>query len=133
MYSVGNRAIDLEHKKIHDLINRITRLFDSKDSAALVEAFEQLESDLATYFVIEENIAGAINLDFSKHRQAHQRLLGEVRLARNECLTKNGNWSTEEQKNCADFLWNCLIRHVTEDGKPLKILLDTQYYDFKPN
>ncbi|MFZ2302163.1 MAG: hemerythrin domain-containing protein [Gallionella sp.] len=127
--SLGNRAIDSEHKKIHDLINKIA---DLRGADTLLKAFELLENNLAAYFVVEENIARAIEFDFAQHRLAHQCLLNDVHFIKNEMMAKNGLLSKTEEKGYIDSLWHCLIRHIKEDGKPFKAVLDTHFYDFNP-
>ncbi len=131
--SVGNRAIDSEHKNLHNIINGIVSSIVSRDIAALPEAFELLEKCLCAYFAVEENIAQAINFDFTQHRRAHQNLLNEFRLIKNGITTKGGIWSKHEEKDYIDSLSYCLIRHIRNDGRPFKAVLDTHFYDFKPD
>ena len=52
-----NTAIDNTHKEAVGMINRIARLIESGDVAALPEAFKLLEKGLCAYFAIEKNIA----------------------------------------------------------------------------
>lgn len=128
--SIGNRILDSEHKKLHGIINQIVCSVIARNVAALPEAFELLESCLYDYFAVEENIARAIGFDFTQHKLAHQHLLNEFQHIKGKLTAKNGMWSDEEGKNYAYSLMNCLIQHITQDGKPLKIVLDTCLYDF---
>lgn len=128
--SVGNRLIDSEHKKLHDMVNRLMNSISARNVAALHEAFEQLEDCLCAYFSVEERIAQAVSFDFTQHRLAHQHLLNEVRRIRNELTASNCGCSDDE--NYARCLMICLIRHIKEDAKPLKTVLDTHLYDFNP-
>lgn len=130
-FSVGNRTIDSEHKNLHDIINRIIRSIVARDVAALSETFELLENCLYAYFVAEEQIAQAIDFDFTQHRQAHQDLLNKFLLIRNKL--KDGVWSKHDEKGYIDSLRSCLIRHIKEDGETFKAVLDTHLYDLKPN
>ena len=130
--SVGNRTLDSEHKKLHETINKIAQSIVAKDVAALPEAFDLLEDYLYVYFVLEEKIARAINLDFAQHKLAHQDLLNEFQRIRDEVTVKNGLWSDEEGKGYAHALMDSLVQHILKDGKPLKIILDTCFYDFNP-
>ena len=131
--SVGNRVLDSEHKKLFNIINEATRLITDKNIAALVGTFELLEDSLCAYFAAEENIAQAVDFDFTQHRLAHQDLLNEFRLLKNELINKNGAWSKYHEKNYIDSLRDCLIQHIKEDAKPFRIVLDTHLYDFKPD
>ena len=130
--SIGNRILDSEHKKLHGIINQIVCSVAARNVAALSEAFELLESCLCDYFAVEENIAQAIGFDFTQHKLAHQHLLNEIQRIKGMLTAKNGMWSDEEGKNYAHSLMNCLIQHITQDGKPLRIVLDTCLYDFNP-
>lgn len=129
--SVGNRILDSEHKKLHNVINGITHSITAKDIAAISEAFDLLENCLGACFAVEENIAQAVGFDFTEHSATHQDLSNEFQRIKNWLMEKNGLWSKFEEKGCIDSLKNCLIRHIKEDGKPLKIVLETHFYDFK--
>ncbi|MDO8292518.1 MAG: hemerythrin family protein [Gallionella sp.] len=130
--SIGNRILDSEHKKLHGIINQIDCSVVARNVAALSEAFELLESCLYDYFAVEENIAQAIGFDFTQHKLAHQHLLNEFQRIKGKLTAKNGMWPDEEGENYAHSLMNCLIQHITQDGKPLRIVLDTCLYDFNP-
>lgn len=130
--SIGNRTLDSEHKKLHNVIIRIAYTIVAKDVAALLETFDLLENCLSVYFVVEENIAQAVNFDFAQHKLAHQHLLHEFQRIKNELTVKNGKWSDDEGKNYAHLLMYHLIQHIKKDGWPLKIVLDTYLYDFNP-
>lgn len=128
--SIGNRILDSEHKKLHRIINMIAGTIAARNVAALSEGFDQLENCLCAYFLVEEYIAQTINFDFNQHRLAHQYLLNEVQRIRSELTASNCVCPDDE--NYARCLMNCLIRHIKEDAKPLKIVLDTFLYDFNP-
>lgn len=131
--SVGNRIIDSAHKKLLGMVISIESLVKAGDSAALSEAFELLEDCLSDYFLFEEYIAQAIDLPFSRHELAHQCLLNETRRIKNELAANNGMWSDTAAKHYSKLLRDCLIKHIQEESKPIKIMLDTQLYDFKPS
>lgn len=128
--SIGNRAIDSAHKEAFDMIDKVVHLIMAKNVAALTDAFGLLEDCLCTCFLVEENIAQAAGFDFTSHSLAHQGLLNEFQRIKNWLTKKNGAWSEFEKKGCIDSLRNCLIRHIKEDSKPLKIVLETHFYDF---
>jgi hemerythrin-like metal-binding protein len=131
--SVGNRAIDSKHKKLHDILNEIARLIAASDVAAMLAAFEMLEHCLHACFAVEESVAQAIGFDLSLHRQAHQRLLNQFQCIKDELANKNGMWSRDEGKYYADTLMSYLIKHIKVDDKPFKAVLDTHFYDLKPH
>lgn len=131
--SVGNRIIDSEHKKIFVMIDRIECLIKASDGSALSEAFKLLEDYLHEYFSVEEYIAQAINVPFTSHTLAHQCLLNEVQRIRNELAVNNGMWSDTVAKHYSKLLRDCLIKHIQEESLPMKIVLKTCFYDFKPS
>jgi len=118
---------------LHGTINEIARSIAAKDNTALLEAFELLENALRAYFVIEENIAQAVDFDFTQHRLAHQGLLNKFQRIRDELMARNGMQSEFDDECYIDSLRNCLIRHIKVDDKQLKIVLETHFYDFKPD
>ena len=130
--SVGNRILDSEHKKLQNIIKGISSTLSASDASALQEAFGLLENCLHAYFAVEENIAQALNFDFAQHRLTHQCLLNEFRFIRDELMIQCGTQSRFNAKAYIDNLMDCLIQHIQEDSKPLKIVLDTHFYDFKP-
>ena len=131
--SVGNRFLDSEHRQLHKMINEIISLIEAGDVAALSEAFALLEIYLSAYFLDEEQIAHAIGIDFTRHRHTHQEIQSELKRIKDAVIAKNGNCPEHEKDNYIDTLRYCLFKHIKEDSRPLKILLDTQLYDFKPD
>lgn len=131
--SVGNRIIDFEHKKILGMVNIIECLIKISDGSALSGAFKLLEDYLCEYFLIEEYIAQVINFPFTQHELAHRSLLNEAQRIKNELAAHNGMWSDTAAKHYSKLLRDCLIKHIKEESMPLKIMLDTQLYDFKPS
>ena len=75
--SVGNWILDSEHKNLHEIINGIRSAIESGGVVDLLSAFNILKKRLCDYFAIEENIAQALNFDFTQHKLAHQNLLGK--------------------------------------------------------
>lgn len=130
--SIGNRTLDSEHRNLHGITSKLARSIVARDVAVLSETFDLLENCLCAYFVVEENIAQAVNFDFAQHKLAHQHLLHEFQRIKNELMVKNGKWSDDEGKNYAHLLMYHLLQHIKKDGWPLKIVLDTCLYDFNP-
>ena len=112
------------------MIDKVAHLIMERNVVALADAFDLLEVCLCTCFSVEKNIAQAAGFDFTQHSLAHQDLLNEFQRIKNWLTAKNGAWSEFEKKGCIDSLKSCLIRHIKEDSKPLKIILETHFYDF---
>lgn len=100
---------------------------------AMAEGFHLLDDLLYHYFEVEEAIAKAIGFDFTQHQLSHQRLLKRIYSLKDEVMAEQGGRSKAEAKEYADSLADCLIRHIKEDGQPLKMVLDTHLYDFRPD
>lgn len=131
--SVGNRIIDSAHKDIFSILNRVDYLIGARDVATLAETFKLLENCLRAYFEIEEKIALAINFDFAEHKLMHHLLLKEFQRIRNILAEKNGMWSDREGEDFTISLAKCIVQHIKDEEKPMKIVLDTLYYDFQPD
>lgn len=131
--SVGNRAIDLEHKNLFTTIRWLSEAVVAGQLHAITEGFHLLDDLLSHYFEVEERIARAVNFDFTQHRLTHQRLQNEIHSIKTKFLAGHGMWSKAEEKGHIDSLMNCLTRHVKEDANPLKLEMDTHLYDFTPD
>lgn len=131
--SLANRAIDSAHKDIFEMINRVDDLIGTKDAAALKEALKSLEDSLCACFEVEEKITQAINVDFAQHRLAHQQLWNDFHYMRNILAEKNGKWSGGEAESLAAPWAKRFVQHIKNEGKQMKVVLSTQYYDFQPD
>jgi len=131
--SIGNRIIDSAHEKILDMINRIEHLIKECDCHALSETFNLLEEHLSDYFLVEEGIAQAINFPFTEHDIAHQHLLNKVQQSKNDLVASNGMWSNTTAKHHSNLLRDCLSTHIKVESEPIKLMLVTRFYDFKPS
>jgi hemerythrin-like metal-binding protein len=131
--SVANRAIDSAHRDIISMINGFGYLIKNRDDAALTETFGFFEDSLYAYFEIEEKIAAAIKVDFGQHKLAHQNLLNDFHCMKNSLAGKNGEWSIDEAEAVVRSWGKRFIQHIKDDGKQMKVVLGTHYYDFQPD
>lgn len=131
--SLGNRAIDSAHERILGIINRVGDSTEARDGAALTENLRLLENNLCACFEIEAKIAGAIRVDFSQHDLAHQRLLKDLQRIRNFLAEKNDLWSVREVEAFTIPWAKRFTQHIKVEGESLKIVLNTHFYDFKPD
>lgn len=131
--SVGNRIIDSEHGSLQAMIAGLCKIIVAGESLAQSAAFCLLDDKLCHYFEVEEGVARAVMFDFTKHELAHQHLQNGIHSIKDRLMAKHGGCSKAEEKACVDSLMNCLIRHIEEDGKPLKTVLDTYLYGFNPS
>ena len=131
MLSVGNRVLDSEYLKLHDIIDRIAHAIVSRNTAALSDAYELLERCLCACCALEKSIAKAVDLDFSERMQAHQCLLGRFDELKEELLAKSGCWLEWEVKYYIDTFRSYLIQHFRETAGAL--LLSAHHYDLDPS
>lgn len=131
--SVGNRTLDSKHKELLNIVNWMAHLIEVMDPVTLSQAMELFEDKLRACFADEENIAQTVNFCFASHKLSHQRLLEEFRHTRGKLANRNGMLPKIEAQECVTSLKNRLIHHIREDGRPLKIVLDTHYYDLQPD
>lgn len=131
--SIANRTIDTAHRQIFNTINNISKLIEARDDTALREALISLENSLCAYFEVEEKFARALNVDFDQHKLAHQQLLNDIHKMSNALAEKNGQWPGEDVEAFATPWTKRFIRHIKDEGKQMKVVLSSQYYDFQPD
>jgi len=80
-FSVGNRAVDHEHRELIDLVNRLHEALSSgrpKDDVARV--FGDLYRAISAHFALEERFMREHRYDeVAQHKADHERLLDELR------------------------------------------------------
>ena len=132
-FSVGNAVIDAEHKNLISMVNDITHAIRARDCAALVQAFEMLESWLHIHFKNEEQIALATKFDFSNHKAKQQYGLKELQHMRDELVGKDGVWSDGTVEHFTRSLKYWMIdKHILELDMQMKPVLQGYPYDFMP-
>ncbi len=130
--SVGNAAIDNDHKKLIVMVNGVEAMIRAMDSFALPQALEQLEHHLFVHFVREEKIAQAVNFPFGKNKAGHQHVLREFQNMKNELIAKEGIWSDGAAEHYSHFLSDWMTDHVLNEDMQMKQMLQTHPYDFNP-
>lgn len=131
--SVGNGILDSAHKELLNIIDWMPQLIDVEDADTLLQAFEVLMDRLRSCFVVEENIARAVDFDFKQHEIAHQHLLDVYMRTENELMAKYGMLPKIDAKKYIFSLRDHLISHINEEGALLKLALRNHSYDFKPS
>lgn len=131
--SVGNAAIDADHKKLIVMVNGLEAMLKARDSFALPQALEQIEQHLNSHFASEERIAKVINFPFGKNKLEHQYVLKEFQHMKSELIAKNGIWSDGAVEHYSHFLSDWITDHVLKEDMLMKPVLLTYPYDFKPD
>lgn len=130
--SVGNAVIDSDHKNLIAVINGIERAIRARDFSVISQAFELLEGWLCVHFANEERIARAVNLDFSKCRQAQQYSLKELQHFKDKLVAKKGLWCESAIEHYSHFLKVWMTEHIIKVDMPMKPMLQTFDYKFWP-
>jgi hemerythrin-like metal-binding protein len=132
LMSVGNEAIDSEHKTLINMVNDIERAIRRRDSAALVQTFKLFEDAVHLHFRNEARIAHAIDYPFEEHKLEHLYVLNEIQIMKKELVSNEGKWSESSAEHYYGFLSEWTTMHIGEDDMRMKEILDTYPYDFKP-
>ncbi len=131
--SIGNAAIDSEHKNLLKMINNVEHAIRARDGDALLQAFKSLEEGVLAHFTSEEKLARAINFPFSQNKPEHQYVQQEFRHIRDELVDQHGIWSESAAEYYSHFLSEWMIGHILGEDMQMKPLLQNYPYDFKPD
>ena len=124
--SVGNEAIDSDHRKLMELIHDIAK---ARDNFTLLRVVKLFKVCISLHHINEEQCALALKFPFGLHKVAHQNILAEIELAGYE-LEKNSVAAVFETEPYAKFLRDWLIKHITEEDMQMKPLLQIYPYNF---
>ncbi len=130
--SVGNAAIDFDHKVLIDMVNHVECALKSGEISGFSRAFELLDDFICAHFNHEEKLAQAVDFDFDEHKLAHQDLHEKLRHLRDELIAFEGVWPDDMLEYFTDLLGNWVIEHLTRDGILMRPALQAYPYDFKP-
>ena len=130
--SVGNAAIDFDHKVLIDMINHVECALKSGGKSSFLRAFELLDDYVCAHFLHEEKLAQAVNFNFDQHKLAHQDLQEKLRHLRDELDAFEEGWPDDVVEYFTDLLGDWVIEHLTSDGVLMKSALQAYPYDFKP-
>lgn len=80
-YSVGNAAVDHEHRELVDLVNATaTAILDRRPDADIQKAFGDVLRGISAHFALEEQQMRAHGYDqHDQHKAHHERLLDDLR------------------------------------------------------
>lgn len=122
--STGFRAIDLEHKRLVDLVNELHEYLVSGSSLNLINAvFEQIARHTGGHFRHEEKLMVESNYpDYANHCLAHQELEKQI----TELLRGIDAGAPVFSQDLVDFLKNWLVNHILTMDKALGEYLSKQ-------
>ncbi|HXU92066.1 MAG TPA: bacteriohemerythrin [Gallionella sp.] len=128
--SVGNAAIDSEHRSLIGMINSVEGALRTGNEHALSHAFKRLTDCARFHFMNEEKIAQAADFPLEQHKRAHRYLERELQYIRDELEAKSGMWSEGAVEHFTRMLGNWMMDHISDEDKLLKPALQTLPYDF---
>ncbi|MDX2145095.1 MAG: hemerythrin family protein [Rhodospirillaceae bacterium] len=80
-FSVGDPAVDLEHRELIGLINTVLEIASGPDAVArAADMLGELNAKIAAHFALEESAMRLLAYDqLRAHKADHERLLDEIR------------------------------------------------------
>lgn len=79
-YSVGNPAVDHEHRELIDLINTLHAALDTGDAAGAESFFGDVLRAVSAHFALEERLMRTHRYpEYPGHKQEHEALLDDLR------------------------------------------------------
>ena len=80
-FSVGVSDVDLEHRQLIGLINRLhAALAKENAQVSVLDFLAEINAHIAAHFALEEKIMREHGYDqYAEHKQDHERLLDEIR------------------------------------------------------
>lgn len=120
--SVGNDAIDSDHKHLIEIINLAEQSLKAKNPSDLMFALDSLSSYSKEHFSREEKIASAVGyVQAQKLHLSHDALLTKLSQATQEL---NEKWTESAIENFAALLRDWLINHVIKEDLMMKPALE---------
>lgn len=122
--SIGDKAVDRDHRYLIDLINSFERSLTSfENSTNTMVALKQLEDYASGHFAREEALQLAIGYpDFEAHKAKHRSLVVQLKemMARFESTLEKQGESGLDQAMFIAFIRFWLIDHVIKEDLRLK-------------
>ncbi|MDH4284643.1 MAG: hypothetical protein OEV35_04930 [Gallionellaceae bacterium] len=119
-FSVGNSAIDTEHKVLILIAQDISDAIKERKLGLLEKHFTFIEAQIQRHFLTEERLAKAANYDLSDHRRSQQNSLNGILFLRNELIGKKV-WSDQAAEHYSNLLEHLLIDdHIIKTDMKMK-------------
>lgn len=80
-FSLGIPAVDLEHRKLIEMINEVyARIDDEHDAESVQVALADIHAGISAHFALEERVMReAAYPEYAAHKDSHEDLLDEIR------------------------------------------------------
>jgi len=114
-YSVGIDSIDLQHKKLLNLINQLQTAVDYSTGEQFErEALDELVDYTKTHFSYEEGLLKDNEYpDYEPHKEQHEKMFKKV----GEVLSEYEKDHDTAMSNAAEYLKHWLINHINGTDK----------------
>ena len=114
-YSVGIESIDLQHKKLINLINQLQTAVDYSTGETFErDALDELVEYTVTHFRYEEGLMEEHGYpDFEAHRAQHDNMVKKV----GDVVANYKQNQHNAMKDATEFLKNWLIKHINGTDK----------------
>ncbi|MDD5299993.1 MAG: hemerythrin domain-containing protein [Gallionella sp.] len=132
-WSVGNAIIDSEHRNLLGMAYNIESMIKTESLSAIAHELEQFEYWLCDHFENEEEIARAVDFDFTNNGLAHQNLLEEFHRMTDELMSYGNMLPGSTAKRYSHFLDEWLVVHILKEDMLMKPMLQAHAYDFIPD
>jgi len=106
----GIAAIDAQHKRLVDIINRLNEALEAnRRDEVMGEIFDELVTYTETHFTYEESLLTKHDYeDLENHKKEHRAFTDQIKMDRDNF--KAGVW--EFERGFLDFLRNWLVTHI---------------------
>ncbi len=122
--SVGNDAIDADHKHLIDIVNLVEESMAGKNRSKLVAALDNLTEYSLIHFDREEKIAEAAGYTQTPHlHESHEGLVKQLEQMKGEVDAMGQEWSDETARHFTTFLRAWLLDHVIKEDLLMKPVL----------
>ena len=132
-WSVGNAIIDAEHRNLLVMAYEIEAMIKTESLSAIAHELELFEYWLCDHFENEEEIALAIEFDFTNNGLEHQNLLEEFHRMKDELISYGNTLPANAAKRYAHFLDEWLVVHILNEDMLMKPVLQAHSYNFMPD
>lgn len=132
-WNVGNAIIDSEHRNLLEMAYNIESMIRTESLSTIANELEQFEYWLCDHFENEEEIALAIDFDFTNNAREHQNLLQEFHRMKGELMSYGNTLPDSAAKRYSHFLDEWLVVHIINEDMLMKPMLQARAYDFIPD
>jgi hemerythrin len=131
--SVGNDVLDLDHRRLIDIINQVERCLGTKNHNELYVGLYSLSQFAHKHIAREEKIARAAGYPGIAHMvQCHESLLKQLGQVKQDIEEMGLEWSSAAIANLNQFMRDWMIGHIIKEDLLMKDTLKKFPPGFNP-